>query len=146
MTENVVLDSSVLVSSLVTDDTFRSAARLILKKVFQGYYIAIGSNITPPEVIGAISRRAGVTRARMAKDQIEKWENLGLFIFADLDKRRRIKADELALNLRVRGMDAIIIQLAKEKNATLVTFDNEMANRTRGLIKVLTAGDIETMA
>ncbi len=143
MTEVVVLDSSVLVSSFVGGDRFRPVAREILRRVFLGVYTPTESNVTAPEVIGAISRRAGSDKASRARDQISKWEGLGLFSFAELDRRRRVEASELALRLGTRGMDSIIIQLAKEKGATLITFDGEMAKKAKGVVKVLATEDIE---
>ena len=143
MTEHVVLDSSVLVSSFVAGDAFRPVAREVMRRVFRGAYSAIESNVVPPEVIGAISRKAGVANARKARARIEKWEELGLFGFVELDRRRRLEAGELALNLRLRGMDSIIIQLAREKRAVLITFDEEMASKAKSVVKVLTAEDIE---
>ncbi|MBI2185241.1 MAG: PIN domain-containing protein [Thaumarchaeota archaeon] len=144
MTETVVLDSSVIVSSLLEGDIFRPAAREIMKKVFEGDLIPTESSIIPPEVIGAISRRAGPAKAKRAENQLRKWEDLGLLSYAELDRRRSIEATQLALTLRTRGMDSIIIQIAKEKDATLITFDDEMASKAKNVIKTLTAKDYKT--
>ncbi len=91
-----------------------------------------------------VARGIGKAGARRARDQIVKWEDLGLFGFAELDRQRRLEAGDLAVKLGVRGMDSIIIQVAKENRAILITFDREMAKRAKSVVKVLTAEDIET--
>lgn len=40
-------------------------------------------------------------------------------------------------------MYSVIIQLAKEKSATLITFNGEMAKTTKSVVKVLTDEDIK---
>jgi len=117
----VTLDSSVLVSAFVKGDKFRSKARRIMEKVFSGECRVVTSAIVPVEVCGAISRRVGVDKALLVKDQLVKWENMGFIGWSELTGKRMGEAVELAVELKFRGMDAIVVQVAKEKKRV---FDN----------------------
>ena len=136
MAKEVTLDSSVLVSALVEHEERRRIARGILRRVFDGELHVVTSVIVPVEVCGAISRRAGVAAAKRAMGQLEKWKDMRLIEYSELTEGRSFESAELAAALRVRGMDAIIIQTAKERDSVLITFDDEMAKRARGAAKV----------
>ena len=144
MVKKVTLDSSVLVSAFVKGDKFRPIARLILEKIFSGDYHATASVIVPVEVCGSISRRAGIDKAEMAGEQLSKWVEMNFINYIELSERRTREAMDLATKLRVRGMDAIIIQVAKERNITLITFNEEMAEKAKAVVRVLTAKDFGT--
>jgi len=143
MAKEVVLDSSVLVSVFVKGDRFRPAALRVMEKVFLGEYHVATSGIVPIEVCGAISRRAGVDKAVSVKHQLDKWENMKFIAYSELSGRRRREATEFAVKLKLKGMDAIVVQVAKEKNAALVTFDEEMAEKAKAAIEVLILKDFE---
>ncbi|MFQ6086208.1 MAG: type II toxin-antitoxin system VapC family toxin [Candidatus Bathyarchaeia archaeon] len=135
------LDSSVLVSALVKGDEFRPAARRVMEKIFLGQYRVTTSAIVPVEVCGSISRRVGVDKAISAKNQLNRWENMNLIAYSELTRKRKEEATELAIKLKMRGMDAIVVQVAEEKKGILVTFDEEMAGKAKTAVKVLTHKD-----
>ncbi|MCK4478513.1 type II toxin-antitoxin system VapC family toxin [Candidatus Bathyarchaeota archaeon] len=141
MAKEVTLDSSVLVSAFVKGDRFRPAALRIMEKVFRGEYHVATSAIVPIEVCGAVSRRAGVDKAVSVRHQLDKWEGMNFIVYSELSRRRRQEATGLAVKLGLRGMDAIVVQVAKEKKAALVTFDEEMAEKAKGVVEVLTLSD-----
>lgn len=142
MVEEVTLDSSVLVSAFVKGDEFRPIARRILEKIFSGKYHAVTSPVVSVEVCGAISRRAGIDKAISAKDQLAKWESMKLITYSELTEKRRKKSVELAIKLKLRGMDAMVVQVAEEKGGNLITFDEEMAEKAGEAVKVLTHKDL----
>ncbi|MEM3022277.1 MAG: PIN domain-containing protein [Candidatus Bathyarchaeia archaeon] len=142
MRKRVTLDSSVLVSAFVGGEAFRPIALQILRRIFLGEFRATTSAIVPVEVCGAISRRSGIEEASLVKRQLEKWEGMGFIAFSALDRGRMREAVELALRLRLKGMDAIVVQVAKEEGAALVTFDEEVARRAKEAVEVLTHGDL----
>ena len=143
MVEEIALDSSVLVSALIKGDQHRPQARKIMEKIFSGEYSATISTIVPVEVCGSISKRAGIDKATMAKDQLIKWNNLNLINYNELTEERQNEAVDLAVKLRMKGMDAIVVQTAKEKERTLITFDDEMAEKAKATVKVLTYRDFK---
>lgn len=141
MVEEVALDSSVFVSALVKGDKFRPVARLIMEKIFLGEYRAIASVVVRVEVCGAISKRSGLDKAIMAEKELFRWESMNFIGYSELTIKRMKEATELAIKLEIRGMDAIVVQVAKERKRTLITFDEEMAEKARAAVKVLTRKD-----
>lgn len=141
MAKEVTLDSSVLVSAFVKGDEFRPTARHIMERIFSGQYHSTTSTIVFVEVCGSISRRTDADKALSAKNQLIKWEDMNLITYTELIEKRREEATELAIKLKLKGMDAIVVQVAKEKNAALITFDEEMAEKAKVAVKVLTPRD-----
>ncbi|MFQ6086155.1 MAG: type II toxin-antitoxin system VapC family toxin [Candidatus Bathyarchaeia archaeon] len=138
----VTPDSCVLVSAFVEGDEFRPHARKVVERVFSGEYHAVTSAIVPVEVCGVIARRSGVDKAKLVRDQMEEWEATGLFKFKDLTRTRRDEARDLSISLGLRGMDAIVVQVARETNCSLITFDDEVANKAVKVVQVLTHRDL----
>lgn len=141
MTEKVVLDSSVIVSAFVYGDRFRPQARKVMKKVFNGEYSSLESAIVPVEVCGSITRRAGEKFASLASRQLLKWEGIGVMRFVELTRFRKDEAVKLAIKLQMKGMDAIILQVAKENAGTLITFDDELGAKAQAVVRVLSQKD-----
>lgn len=48
------------------------------------------------------------------------------------------RAQEIGIECYVCGMDAIIVQVAKEKKVQLVTFDQTLAERISPIVKAIT--------
>ena len=144
MTKEVTLDSSVLVSALVKGDKLRPVARRIMEKIFLGHYHATTSATVFVEVCGSISRRADVNKVISVKNQLMKWEKMNFIAYSELTGKRRMEATELAIKLKLKGMDAIVVQAAKEKKGALITFDEEMAEKAKATVEVLTHKDLRT--
>ncbi len=138
MVKEVTLDSSVLVSAFVKEDKFRSKARRIMEKMFSGQYRVVTSAIVFVEVCGSISRRVGVDKALLVKDQLVKWGSMNFVAWSELTGKRMGEAAELAVELKLRGMDAIVVQVAKEKKRALITFDEELAEKAKVAVEVFT--------
>lgn len=68
--------------------------------------------------------------------QLQKWRDMKLVEYSELTEERSRQSAELAADLRVRGMDAIVIQAAKERDSVLITFDDEMAKRAKAATRV----------
>jgi len=141
MVEEVILDSSVLVSALVKGDEFRPIALRIMQKIFSGQYRVVTSAIVFVEVCGSISRRVGVNKAISVENQLIKWEDMNFVAYTNLTEKRRREAAELAIRLKLKGMDAIVVQVAKEKKEALITFDEKIAEKAKTEVKVLTQKD-----
>jgi len=142
MVEEITIDSSVLVSAFVKSDEFRPKARQVMKRIFSGEYRAITSATVFVEVCGSISRRTSLDDAVAVRGQLIKWEEMNLIIYSELTARRRDEAAELAIRLGLRGMDAVVVQAAKEKNRVLITFDEEVSEKVKGVVEVHTHKDL----
>jgi len=142
MVEEIAIDSSVLVSAFVKGDKFRPKALQLMKRLFSGEYRATTSATVFVEVCGSISRRTSLDNAIAVRDHLIKWEDMNFITYSELTAKRRNEAAELAVRLGLKGMDAIVVQAAKEKNRVLITFDEEEAEKIKGVIEVRTHKDL----
>jgi len=130
---NICLDSSVIVAALRKQEVHYEAARNLIEKVKDGNHIAIEPYIVLIEVVAAIKRRTGSTE--LAKRVKNNFLAIDTINFTDLELTRANDASEIAMNLGVRGMDAIVIQTAKEFNIPLITLDKEMLHYSLKVIE-----------
>jgi predicted nucleic acid-binding protein len=79
------------------------------------------------EVVAAIKRRAGSEGlANDIKRELQDIENVS---FVVLDQKAAEEAANIAIQVEVRSMDALVIQAAKEFETDLISFDEEMAKK-----------------
>ena len=62
--------------------------------------------------------------------------------FLDMDLVRADEAANIAKEFGVRGMDAIVIQTAKEFDSLLVSLDGEMVKRAKSVVTVKDVEDL----
>lgn len=85
------------------------------------------------EVVAAIRRRTGSEDlAREVKKELLAIENIS---FVVLDQDAAEKAAELAIITGVRGMDALVIQTAKEYKTDLISFDDELVKKAQVIFR-----------
>ena len=135
---NLTVDSSVFVSALRKDEEKHKESLSLFRKIKDAEYIAIEPYSVLIEVVAAIRRRTNdmALAMRVKSDFL----NIGSLNFVEIGDILAEDAAEIAAKIGVRGMDALIIQTAKEYNASLVSFDNEMTKRAKEVVKV---ADIE---
>lgn len=79
------------------------------------------------EVVAAIRRRTG---SELLAVEVQKTlENISAISFVMLDSRAAAKACKVATKTGLRGMDALVVQVAREFKAELITFDIEMQQK-----------------
>ena len=137
---NICLDSSVIVAALRKQEVHHEAAKNLLEKVKDGNHIAIEPYIVLIEVVAAIKRRTGSTE--LAKRVKNDFMAIDTINFTDLESIRASDASEIAMNLGVRGMDAIVIQTAKEFNVPLITLDKEMIEKAKSFVDIRAVDDL----
>ena len=87
------------------------------------------------EVTAAIRRRTGSEKlALQMKDELLTIETVS---FVVLDDRAAKEAAEIVAKTGLRGMDALVIQVSREFETQLVTFDDEMSAKSRSFLKDL---------
>lgn len=134
MVKALTLDSSVLVASLRKTEEKYKECLLLMKKVKEGDYVAIEPFTVLVEVVAAIRRRTGSQEIALeVKQELLKIDNLR---FLDIDRVAAEAATDIAAETGVRGMDAIVIQTAKEYGAILVSLDIELIECARGIVKI----------
>jgi predicted nucleic acid-binding protein len=125
-----VIDTCVFISAFYELDPKHKEARQILEKVIEGKIKAIIPTIALPEICGVIRRITGdIKFASEVKKEIEELISSGLLKVEELTKTRMEEASEIAIQLGVKGADAVFISLAKEFNANLITFDKEIKRK-----------------
>jgi predicted nucleic acid-binding protein len=95
--------------------------------------------LTISELIAAIARATGdcPLALRVAR-QFSRLPGLSLIA---LDEPLSWVAGQLAATNRLRGADAVYLAVAQQSNTTLVTWDNEMLQRSGKVVPTLTPTD-----
>jgi len=123
--DELVVDSSVFIAAFKAGDPFHERALQILGQIGVKYRAYV-SCLVPVEVVGAIARTVGGKEAERIGEKFAEWVRGGFLSLQDLNKRRAQQAQRIAVEHRLRGADAVIAQLACEKQARLATFDEEL--------------------
>lgn len=123
----VTIDSSVVIASLLKSESRHKEALKIWQRVLSGKDAAIMPYSVFVEIVAAIRRRTGsVELALEVKKEIMSIENVS---FVVLDDESAGHAADIAARTGVRGMDALVIQVADEYGTTLISFDEEMIRK-----------------
>lgn len=134
MVEELTVDSSVIVSSLLEQEKDHQKALSLWKEVIAGEITAIMPYTVLVEVVAAIRRRTGQKElAQKVKRELLSMEAVN---FVVLDPEAAIEAADIATETGVRGMDAIVIQTAKDYNTILVSLDAEMMAKAAGTVRI----------
>lgn len=133
MVKKLTIDSSVIIASLLEDEPMHKEASAIMNEVLKGKAFAIMPFIILIEVVSAVRRRTGIEDlAVQIKNELISIENVS---FVMLDDKSAMDAAEIAAKSGLRGMDAIVVQVAKEFGAHLMTFDEEMKKKAKNILK-----------
>ena len=140
MVAYLTLDSSVIVAALREQEEKHEVCKRLLERVKNGEFIALESYTVLVEVVAAIKRRTG--SEHLAERVKSGLENIDSIKFLDLISIRADDAADIAKETGVRGMDAIVIQAAKEFGSPLVSLDMEMTERSRFIVDIIDIEDV----
>ena len=132
---NCVVDASVLVSYLHSDDLNHSASRSWFHKQVNGGQMLAAPILLLIEVGAAVARRT--RSSALGHRAIYNLQRLPLFRLVPIDHRLGLSASQLAADLYLRGADAVYVALAFELTLPLVSWDNEQLERASSAIDVL---------
>lgn len=131
--KKLTIDSSVIIASLLEKEPRHGEALRIWEPVIAGIDVAIMPYSVFVEVAAAIRRRTGSEElAHEVKSELLKIENVS---FVVLDQKAAEEAADIAIRTGVRGMDALVIQVAQEFDTELITFDDEMMKKSQTILK-----------
>jgi predicted nucleic acid-binding protein len=130
--KRLTLDSSVIIASLLEKEPRHREALVIWSTILSGNNIAIMPYSVLVEVVAAIKRRTG--SESLAMEVKEELLNVETISFVILDDKSAVEAADLAAKTGVRGMDALLIQVAKEFGTELVSFDEEMLSKSKSTL------------
>ena len=131
--KNLVIDSNVFIASLIKSDEFHQKSIEIVEKMQKKEIIFHISMIVPIEVASTIARRVGTKESNESVEIINNWIKEKKIKIYELNKKRMLAAEKCGIIYKLRGMDAIIIQLANELKIPLITFDNEIIERAKDI-------------
>jgi predicted nucleic acid-binding protein len=136
----LTLDSSVIIAALRKQETKHSESRTLLEKVRDAEFIALEPYTVLIEVVAAVRRRTGnKDLAIRVRNDLQHMQTLN---FLELTLARATLASEIAGEIGVRGMDAVVIQIAREFNIPLVSLDGDMIDRARTLVETEAIPDL----
>lgn len=140
MVELLTLDSSVLVAALREAEEKHQICQVLFQRIVEGEYLAIEPYSVLVEVVAAVKRRTGdLSFAQKVRKDLLQIETI---TFEELLKFRAEKACKIAEKTGVRGMDALVVQIAKENNCPLITLDRELMEWVKSEVKVKQAEDL----
>jgi predicted nucleic acid-binding protein len=133
----VVVDSNVFISLFAEKDPLREMAVKAFSRIREKKLQVVISTLVLPEVCSGIVR---VTKDRTKTNKVKKrlvdWINSNWIFVEELTKRRMLSASDIAIEFGLKGADSIIVSLAKELNAPLLTFDEEINKKVKDKIKL----------
>jgi predicted nucleic acid-binding protein len=125
--KGLTIDSSVIISSLLEQETRHQEALKIWRGVLSGKNFAVMPYSVLVEVVAAIRRRTG--SEELALEVKKALLEIDSVSFIVIDDKAAENAADLAAKSAVRGMDALVIQVAREFGTELVSFDREMMTK-----------------
>lgn len=133
MVRKITVDSSVIISSLLKNESRHKEAFAIWENVLTGSSYAIMPFSILVEVVAAIRRRTG--DEDLAIEIKKELINIPNISFVILDDKAAKKAADIAAKTGLRGMDALVVQVAKEFDSDLISFDDEMIKKAKVILK-----------
>jgi len=130
--KRLTIDSSVIIASLLKKEPRHKEALEIWNAVLSGRNVAVMPYSVLVEVVAAIKRRTGSESLAMQVKQ--ELLNIEAISFVILDDKSAVEAADLAAETGVSGMDALLIQVAKEFGTELISFDEEMMSKVVSLL------------
>jgi predicted nucleic acid-binding protein len=128
-----VLDASVAIASLRPAEPLHAASAAYLSPLLAGRDTIVVPSIFRVEVASALAR-AGFTVAQVGRF-------VGAFLVgarvATIGPRRAIDIQAVAVDTRLRAVDAIYVWLAQKEGLPLVTGDAEVLRRGSGRCQVV---------
>src|SRR3990172_7863027 len=115
----LTLDSSVIIASLLEKEQHHTICKKLMEQISNTEHAAVMPYTVLVEVVAAIKRRT--FSEKLAERIGEDLQNIGTIYFLNLSKYRANEAAQIANKTNLKGMDAIVVQIAKEYGAILVT-------------------------
>jgi predicted nucleic acid-binding protein len=122
-----VIDASVLVADASPREPHHSEARALVERIASRDHAVELPTIVLAEVAAAISRGTG--RPDLAWHLAKALRRAPHFRFAPVDDELADLAAELSARYQIRGCDAVYVALAQQRDARLITLDQEQRRR-----------------
>lgn len=136
----LTVDSSVIVAGIIKKEESHSICKDLMTKIAKAEHTAAIPYSVLVEVVASLKRRTG--SEYIAENAEKELKNIDAVQFFELSKERAEESATIAIKTGLRGMDAIVVQVAKENNATLITIDKVMADLAKGIVAISSAKDV----
>ena len=132
---SVVIDASVWVSLILSQDVNNTLAKNWITHHTQGGGLLVAPDLLAVELSGALSRITGHPQsAYQAANQLYL---LPFMRIVHLDRGLVSEEMRIAADHALRGASSMYVALAKIEGIPLVTFDNEQLARPAGIISTI---------
>ena len=131
-----VVDASVWASYYIPDDIFYPISREWIRRQVEVLEVITAPAILLAEVGGAVSRRTG--DSQQAFEALALMQRLPNFQVLEVDASLARFSADLAVDLRLRGADALYVALAQRLDIPLITWDREQLQRGIAAVTALT--------
>jgi predicted nucleic acid-binding protein len=133
-----VLDASVWVSRLVSQDEFHEAVKTWMEEQREAGVQFISPSLLLAEVGGAISRRTG--DPALGRRAITRLESVPGLRLVEMDNELVREAASLAAKFGLRGADSVYVAVARQLDLSLVTFDADQRERAEACVTIQIIG------
>jgi len=130
----IVVDASVWVARLVTDDAFHGPVKtwMSVRRNEDDRFLA--PSLLLAEIGGAIGRR---TTPALGLKAVEHVQSLPALQLVEMEYSLLREAAQLAAELGLRGADSVYVALAARLDLPLMTLDADQKARAGGRIRIL---------
>jgi predicted nucleic acid-binding protein len=128
----IVVDASVWVSVFLLRDAHHTISAQWLRSTILTGERLVAPTLLIAEVSGAIARRTG--RTDLARRALADMIRLRALQWVEFDIRSTVAAAQLAIDLSLRGADALYVAVAAQLAIPLITWDQEQIARTKATI------------
>lgn len=136
----LTVDSSVVIAGIIENEARHQICKQLMTRLAKAEYTAVAPYTVLVEIAGALKRRTGSDKlAEKTWEELQRMETVNFF---ELTKDRANEAAILAMKLGLKGMDAVVVQIAKENNTGLVTLDDEIAEKVKGIVRIISVEDV----
>ncbi len=138
--DTVVTDASLWVSVLLPEDVHHAASRAWLMARTHAGQAVIAPWILFAEVAGAVTRRTG--QPNLGASTLQQLENAPGMQLVQVDAWLGRLAAQLAIQLSLRGADAVYVAVAHRAGIPLVTWDAQQCQRASALVPAYTPDEM----
>lgn len=125
--KQLTIDSSVIVSYLLKNEEYSTAAMGIWERVLVDKIRCFQPSICLVEISSAIKRRT--SNNELVNHVLKELRRLSHVKFIELNDNRILKTTELIKEYGLKSLDSIYLAVSLEFNTELITFDKEIIRK-----------------
>lgn len=130
----LTLDSSVFVAAVKKAEERHKECKALFDMIVKKEHFAVEPYTVFVETVSAAKRRTG--SKEFAEEIKRNFEQITSIHFLEIVKSRAEEASVIATRTGLKGMDSIVVQIAKEMKSTLVSLDDEMIEKAKREVKI----------